>query len=363
MNLEYRMYEDGDVEGITDLLVKVFGKWSGNNPRVSVEDYWFWKYIENPLSDRLIALCLDEEKIVGCFHGLQMNIKIGKNVYKAVHGADVAVDPNYRRMGVYNNLKKKLTDAESKAGIKFHWGVDSNPILREQAKRRGYLEFPYETHKFVKIYDMNKHIKHLSPSTSQVIGYKTLNFLNTIKNKFTVKNTFHNKEIYCIDRFDEQINSLWNDVKNDYNFIVERRMYYMNWRYFSPKGNLYKVFAASSNGVLQGYLVTKINYRNEHYPVGEMVDLLVRPESSSAAYELLRDGLAFFESQGVNLVLWQSVLGHPYVKVAEYFGIFDSRGPVFFNYTQPSVISEDVTILQESKKGKILFTFGDYDRA
>ena len=32
--------------------------------------------------------------------------------------------------------------------------VNSNPILREQAKRRGYLELPYETHKFVKIYDI-----------------------------------------------------------------------------------------------------------------------------------------------------------------------------------------------------------------
>jgi hypothetical protein len=364
LNLEYRIYEDGDEKGIVDLLVKVFGKWPRGSISISIsEDFWFWKYLENPLSDFLISLCLDEGKVVGCFHTFQMRVKIGINVYKGCCGVDVAVDPDYRRMGIYNNMKEKLYEAEAKSDVKFHWAVDTNPIILEQSMRMGYVFFPYETHKFVKIFDMKKHVEHWNESTSkQIFGYKSLNLLNKVKHLFN-KGSFSDKiDVNIIDVFDEQIDFLWDDVKSNYNFIVERRMDYMNWRYSHAKGPTYKIFVAYRNDVLQGYLILHVDYSRKNYPVANIVDLLARSESYEAVFELMKNGLAFLKSEGVNLILWQIVIGHPYLRVADFFGFLDSREQIFFNYNPVfSVRSEDETLMHERKKGKIHFSYGDYD--
>ncbi len=353
------MYKDGDEEGILHLLTKAFGGWPRHNIDTSVLDHWLWKYPENPLSENIISLCLDGKKIIGCQHTWQMNIKIGNNIYKAARSCDSAVDSDYRRMGIYTKMKKNQEEIMEKSNIKFHFGVSLNPILLQRAKKIGRRPFPYEVHKFVKIYDMKKVIEYMGDiNSTKIIGYNILEFLNNVKMMFMRKNLLNNIDVRVIDRFDDQIDSFWDDVKSHYSFSVEKRMNYMNWRYCHQKGMTYKVFAAYRDGVLLGYLVSFINYSDKGRPVGYIVDCLSRQESPEAVFQLLEKSLAHFESHNVIMVDWRIIVGHLNSRIAENFGILDTRSQALFGYDpNPKVLAEDMALLQKRIKGRIHFTY------
>jgi hypothetical protein len=206
---------------------------------------------------------------------------------------------------------------------------------------------------------MNKFIENWGDiNSTTIIGYKLLDFLNKIKMMFMRKNSLNNIDVYAIDRFNEQINSFWDDVKSNYSFIVEKGMDYMNWRYFHPKGKAYKVFAAYRDDSLLGYLVSFIDYNRMGCPVGYIVDCLSRQEVPEAAFQLLEESLTHFESHNVIMVYWRIVVGHLYSRIAGNFGLLDSRSQELFGYDQdPKLLAEDEEILQKRIKGKIHFTY------
>src|SRR4030042_1978794 len=338
---EIRIYQEDDEYEILDLLELVFGQWPGYDIKCDPIDHWRWKYLENPVNKGLISLCLDNDKIIGCFHSVPMNIKIGDNIYKCTTGTDLAVHPDYRRMGIYGKMKTLLYEVEKKENISFHFGVSGNPILIENSKRIGQRYFPYETYKYVKIKEMNEHIKNWDDvSATKIFGYSTLYTLNIIKRSYSKIDVNSYYDIINIDHFSESINEFWDKVNKEYDFIVERRKEYLNWRYTSPNCSSYKILVAYDHNNIKGYIVLKIDRSKPIYPVGFIVDLLTESNGLSTAYQLMKEAVDYFDSEKVNMVLWQIINGHPYTQVATQFNLLNSRSHVFFNYNPDFSIEE-----------------------
>jgi hypothetical protein len=361
---EIRLYQEDDEYKIIDLLELVFGQWPGYDIKCDPVDHWRWKYLENPVNKGLVSLCLDNDKIVGCFHSVPMNIKIGDNIYKSTTGTDLAVHPDYRRIGIYGKMKSVLYTAEKKENILFHFGVSGNPILIERGKREGQRYFPYETYKYVKIKDMNEHVKNWDDvSATKIFGYKTLYTLNVIKRSYSKKEASSEYDIINIDHFSESIDEFWEEVYKQYNFIVEKRKNYLNWRYTSPHCGSYQIIVAYDQNNIKGYAVLKIDRSRPRYSVGYIVDLLTESDGLSTAYQLMKNAIDYFDSEKVNMILWQIITGHPYTQVAEHFNLLNSRSQVYFNYNPDFTIEEsDELRLQNCKPGKIHFSYGDYDQ-
>jgi hypothetical protein len=49
---------------------------------------------------------------VGCFHSFPQRIKIGENVYNSSTGTDLAVDQDYRTLGIYGKMRKLQRNLE-----------------------------------------------------------------------------------------------------------------------------------------------------------------------------------------------------------------------------------------------------------
>jgi GNAT superfamily N-acetyltransferase len=94
-----RTFRYEDEEDVKRLVKNAFGDFLGG-------EFWDWKYKLNPGFDpSLVAVAEKDGAIIGCNHWLLKNLKLTPRlVTKAVLGADVAVDPDFRGKGVGKSL-------------------------------------------------------------------------------------------------------------------------------------------------------------------------------------------------------------------------------------------------------------------
>jgi hypothetical protein len=107
-----------------------------------------------------------------------------------------------------------------------------------------------------------------------------------------------------ISRFDSQVDALSHLFEQPGRIIVRRSAEYLNWRFIENPRCPYRVFGAFADGVLEGYVVTRLNLKRPNpRREGEIVDWLARrasgPNSSlpallTAAVEDLVDARAGF---------------------------------------------------------------------
>ena len=362
MALSYRLYEEEDEYNIVNLLTTVFGRWPSYDINCDAVDHWRWKYLENPVRPGFISLCLDGDNIVGCFHSVPMRIKIGLNIYNSVTGTDLVVHPDYRRMGMYGEMKKRLFESEKKVGIDFRFGVSDNPILIDKVRRSNYSYLPHDAYKFVKISDLAKHVeKWPGVSDTQKYGFMLLKPLNETRNKLQpIK--YEALEVKEANSFPDSVDNLWENVKNNYNFIVERRSDYLNWRYCHPHSSDYRILYSGCLDRWDGFAVLRIDKSRPDYHIGYIVDFLTRHGEVDCEHSLLSEAVEYFRRENANMVLWQIIEKSHYSKLANSHGFLNSRSKLFFNYPNDYGKIKDEKIFQNSHANELHFTYGDYDQ-
>ena len=111
-------------------------------------------------------------------------------------------------------------------------------------------------------------------------------------------------EFKKIEKFNDSINVLWDEVKNYFETIVIRNADFLNWRYIGRQDVLYYVFGAYDKDSLVGYCVLKL-YREDRILRGHFIDLFTIPGQEVYARFLIQNGLRFFQKEKVNEVnLW-----------------------------------------------------------
>jgi hypothetical protein len=82
-------------------------------------------------------------------------------------------------------------------------------------------------------------------------------------------------DIRILPRFDDQVTDLAMRLELPGRIIVRRSAEYLNWRFIENPRCRYTIFAAFVNGVLEGYMVTRLNLaRPNPRREGEIVDWL-----------------------------------------------------------------------------------------
>ena len=83
MDYHVDKYQPGDEAGIVELLQLVFNGWPKFDLSCTTLEHWEWKHLDNPLSTRMILTAVGkrDERIIGCHHGVDLNVKIGDDVY------------------------------------------------------------------------------------------------------------------------------------------------------------------------------------------------------------------------------------------------------------------------------------------
>lgn len=356
-----RKYRRGDEYQIVELLSLVFDGWPHIDLDCDPLEYWIWRYRDNPTKKSIVTVAESHNRIIGCHHVFEVKIKVGNKIYPGGTSSDLAVHPNYRRMGISKKMREGFSWPWSKKeGILFDYFIIGNPILVERFKKTKQ-RLPANIINLAKIGDIRRQLQIMSARNelSNRIGFYVVRSYQNLKN--ALREPVKRQEefnIIAVDIFDDRINVFWNRIYYDYDFIVQRDKDVLNWRYCDSRIGKYLVKLALNKKEIMGYIVYRINRYNEEYPVGYVVDLLALPDRLDVVNELLGVAVQFFEDNGVNIINYQVASNHPYRSVFERHGFLDSRVKLHIFY-QPSDSKMRLSIPPQT--GNVYLSWGDHD--
>ena len=358
-----RPYRKGDEEEIVKLLELVFNGWPHFDLSCTPLDHWRWKFEENPLKKISIAVSESDNRIIGCAHLTPQNIKIGSKSLLCFQAMDSAVHPDFRRMGVWNKMDEQRQELLVKADANIHYSISGNPILWAQAMRLGSIRFPRPIIELVRIHDIKLHLK-MRPNENALVkkyGYLLLKALNRVRNTLTrTPSITPGLHIEDVNRFDDRIETFWEEIKDGYSFIQERDRERLNWRYCDSQGGDYVIKQAEEYGSIIGYIVMRINRYRENYPMGYIIDLLTLPERLDVADALIKEAIRYFDDLKVNIIQCCIVKDHPYEKLYQRHGLLNKRTQLFVSYL-PIQVGSEINEFKTAPANRLLYQLGDTD--
>ena len=361
MNKEYKVrpYRLGDEEEIVELLQLVLGGWPHFDLDCTPLEHWRWKYLDRLSMKKTVVVALSDDKIVGCLHDGCHKIKAGDTIVLGDQGTDLAVHPDFRRMGIYNKMDEYFDD------LNLSFSVSGNPIVYKKAMRSGDRRFPYHISFMTLIKDIDMHFDNVESKHSflKKYGFKSLKgfykLYRLTKQRIPSKNLKLGINIHSITRFNEEINEFWEDIYNYYDFILVRDQDYLNWRYADTRGGKYHIKIAKIKNKIVGYIVLRINRYKSNYHIGYILDLLASPSVSRVEIALLNDAINYFDELGINQVDYRSVKDSVYNKTAKSFGFLEI--PNKFMIWSDKRSSLNIENIQISSPDHIHFCYGDTD--
>ena len=350
-----RFYQPRDDEKIVGLLKKTFPKWNEFDDPLRL---WRWKYIDTPLK-AIITVAVADNKIVGCSHSLYYKAKLGSEITSLGYGDDLAIDIDFRGLGIW--LKMHTSQYETYSPAKYSYSSTTNPIvIKSWAKRnRGILPFPVTRMVKTNDIDLQLRTRPMKNKLRVKLGYYFLKYLNKIVNPFRppIKRSGEFK-IIEVSQFDKSIDSFWMKVKEDYNFILEKKHEYLNWRFAdNDRGNHIK-FQAMDGGVVLGYAVVGVK---EGSTEGQVEDLLSLNGRLDVVDALLDYACECLDDLGLNTVFYQVVEGHPYQDLSRRKGFINSRSrPIIrFDYSKYWADKSGIQFLNHTIPSQVYFNYAE----
>jgi hypothetical protein len=165
-----------------------------------------------------------------------------------------------------------------------------------------------------------------------------------------------------VERFDERVNLFWDEVRDHHDFIVQRDMKYLNWRYCDPRPGSYTIKQVRDGERVLGYCVLSTEERaHSNYRTGQVVDLLALPGRLDVVNVLVKDAARFFSASKVELIHCLLVKSHPYSHVLEQHGFAGTRSDFVLVYraVQPTV-HDEIDKLAGKPYGRVHLCYGDF---
>ena len=363
-DITIHQYQPGDEGEIVEFLHLVFDGWPKFDVSLTSLDHWRWKYLENPFKRHFIVLGEEDIRIASVNHNFPVRIKIGDKVCLCCYAADTAVDPEYRRMGLTKKMYELNISMKNDAGIHFDYFVTSNPFMIKSFSKN-YYSFPFPVMNLVRIEDIGRQLQAMPVRNAWLLklGFHTAKILNDISRIGSDSDPQKGDiTITDIDRFDHRIDDFWETVSNNYDFIVERRMEYLNWRYCDPRAGDFMIKQAEDGeGRILGYSVLGINKYLGEYHIGYIIDLLTTPNRLDVADALTADAVRFFDDQKINIVNALVFKNHPHERVLSRRGFLDSRIKLQLFLRRGVIEMNELDKLKTYSPSRMHFSYGDID--
>ena len=348
----------GEEFAITSLLDKVFKGWPPMQICCTSLDHWRWKYQGSHFKSNIVVT-EEDGTIIGCHHGVTFNVKNSDTTILGTYGTDMAVAPEHRRKGVSRAQVDYLRNLRQRDGVQVALVLASNPYNIESLKKRS-PQFPHRLKNLVWIKDVNRFLEHFDIKNKSLIKYGVLGS-RVINRVFSgPKDVNTGLSVVDVKRFDERVDDLYDEVSQEYKFITERYMDYLNWRYCDERAGDYRVKIVEDDDRILGYVVFGLNSLIRDHPVGYLMDLHVPKTRPEVAHTLIAESVNWFNSHKVNLINCLLVGGHWHEKILNQHGFFDSRIK-FHLFYKPLIQAIDFSELQYYTPDEVMFTWGDHD--
>jgi hypothetical protein len=354
--ITYRKYRPGDDKEIVEALQTSFPGWRGNKEAL---EYWRWKYLSSPLG-AIIMISEVDGKIAAVHHDLILNVKVVNEVLRTLWSDDLSVLHEYRSMGLWKGMIATRNSYPEFKEVKFKYASSANPIVIESWKKRGFNIMPQSVKYMLSVKDMKMHLEK-RPVDDPVMARLGVSLLKGL-DKITPRKNVEKKGNYSIvevDSFDERVDDFWDKLKTSYNFIVERKKEFLNWRSMGQTWWRFKrIIALDDNGSVIGYTVLKVDIRDEYHE-GEIYDLLTLPGREDVAEGLIGAACEHFEEQGLNVAYFRCTSGHPHQKLTRSCFVEVPKKDLHLTYEIFTQNKQDKDTLEHSTPDQISLNYID----
>lgn len=259
-----REYMPGDEQEILKLFNVVFG-------RQLDEEFWRWRYLENPFGKSVIRLMFDNEKLVGHYAAVPLPLWLDDRIVESALIMTVMTHPDYRGMGICTSLANEVYDLCKSKGLEIVFGFPNDNIYQLYLEQLNWIGFG----------------RLGSWEKEDLIWHKAENAQDYVVEE--------------ISRFDTRFDELWERSKDDYGIVVPRISKYLNWRYCGKPGKEYRIYSTKDNqDLVCGFVVLKL-YKEDGEVTGHIIDAPII-DSPQAHWSLFAATNAYFEKEGASRV-------------------------------------------------------------
>lgn len=343
-------YSDEDKEKVFLLRKEVYGE-----PFDAYE--WDWKF----KNSKILVAINEAGEAVGIRPTVIMKLKFHDQIIKAGMNVDVMTHPQFQRRGIFSTLVKnsylKLKESNINAVYTFP----------NELSFPGYVK----SIEWVKVSSVPLLVKPIK--TKNLIGQYIKNTtLCSILSPFVdlgVSIIFHSKNdivstdlsIKKIKRFNNDFDSLWEEVSSKFNISVVRDSEFLNWRYVDRPGYHYEIFSAFKDEKLAGYVVTRID-NIFGLSLGLIVDIIAIDDD--VARFLIQKACEYLEKSPIDVVGCLMLENSSYynnLKQTGFRKIPKRYSPKNFYFVVK--IDDEIVSPEDYMEKNWFITFGDIDIA
>lgn len=305
-----RSYQDGDEEGILDLVEATYpGRWDRN---IWLK-HWEWLYKENPCGSVIWVADLGG-KIVGHGSHIFANVKVGTRTVKGAIAADLMTHPDFRRQGVFKSMVRYSDQylVEKDVGLEFFF--PSEIISKAQSSVRS-TESEFRTfHIPILMHIIDPRMNTYGRLLIRKPLSKIFNF--SLKKLFRSRDASKARDLDLINvpMFDDRFDDFWREVSRFYRVILVRDSEYLNWRYVNNPDLNAKILTVEDGGKILGYIVIA-SKAEELINTGYILDFIAYPNRDDAASFLIQNAIEHLRENDDDILLTLMFKNHHLYRV------------------------------------------------
>ena len=251
--VEIRHYREGDEEQLNELFQLVF------HAERDVGS-WHWKFRENPALDKiLISVAVTEDnRIVGMYPLLIMEYKVQNQYVISVQLVEISIHPDFRGSWVIKQLKAFIQPPTIASGASFGFGFPTREHAKVGLRYMGYNllgELPI----------LGLSLGRDVPAGSGLLRRAAGKVMRAARHGYYLRRVRNwagedrkgsgEFEVVELDRFDEKVDALWEEISSDYPVIAHRSSRYLNWRYVANPNADFTLLGVKDGEAILGYMV------------------------------------------------------------------------------------------------------------
>ncbi len=272
------------------------------------EEYWNWKYRDNPFGKPLILVALKEDKIVGHEALWPMPLSVNGINQLSYQSVDSMVHPDFRGRGIFNNLIARSMEECSTLTCPIIFGFPNRSSYKIYTKFGWISDSSF--HRFIKIlnwqdvFNSRISIKYLKWA-SNLAGFA----VNTVNRRFSEKKKIKGLEVQEELEPMKIFEEIWLEYYQQLgkSLTIIKNLEYQNWRYKSKPGSKYIFLSLKYKSNILGFGVIKKDTYGvmKRARLGEFV-LLDKAFTSGFLYEIF-ELLKGKECSTIEYNVWNSL--------------------------------------------------------
>ena len=268
---------------------------------------WRWKYNSNPASKEIknFGYLADyQNTLIGQFHLMPADLKIGDRYYRSAWGSNLAVLKKYRNIGVSAFLIQHAREKISKDFTFFLLG-GMNQNSFGVFEKSGFINIG-AIPRYIKITDFKILLAAYGlPGFLALVAKKVVNFAEKIIS-FRWRKPNIAITVQVERNFGEGFKNFWNSISTHYPCIVRRDPAFLTWRYIDQPLWAYTILTVKKDGDIKGFAVVREGEikrgKLKGKKIGVISDILIDPREAECSRKLRNEVTEFFKKKGALLV-------------------------------------------------------------